>query len=197
MPATATCWPRSGRYRGHGQGFNIADISKSILVPSQIGGQLHLEFFPTGGVEHLEPNLDPSAPLQKVDPLASLKVRQALSLVVVRSAALEKGLGIPAADIKPLVAYSPEAPGRFDGLAVPGVWDPIKRRFVTTPQPADAAKLLDQAGYRLQNGIRYDPGCTTDTANCEMAIQILVPKGMPIAWSKFRMRFSTHGRTPA
>ena len=161
------------------QGFDIADIAKGVIDPHHLGS-LRLRFFPTGGLEHLEPNL-------LKGPLHDVRVRQALNLIIDRAALIQASLAncsprnsaqggcIPLAAAKRLVAYGPEVSGRFDGQAVPGAWDPIKHRFVTKPQWSDANKLLAEAGWKLQGGLRYKASCRV-LARCQLSLHVLVPK---------------------
>lgn len=159
------------------QGFGTTDLAKGIISAGSLPRGLALRFYPTGGIEHLEPNLLATPPRgEAVSPLANVKVRQALNLAIDRQTLVEKSLNIPPGQTANLIAYGPEMPGRFDGLAVPGVWDPIKRRYVTTPQPADALKLLSEAGWRLDGTMLRRTGCTKSGSACKLQLLMLVPR---------------------
>lgn len=155
------------------QGFAITDIDKGIIAPKKLGAN-RLRFFPTGGIEHLEPNLLRS-------PLNDVRVRQALNLVIDRPALLQFSLGIPASATSDLVAYGPEMPGRFDGLAVSGVWDPIAGRFITPTtrnhglRLAHARRLLTEAGW-LSSPQERMKKCVRAASPCRLAVTMLIPK---------------------
>src|SRR5579872_2708034 len=133
---------------GMAQGFDIMDFRKGIIDAGKLGG-LKLRLYPTGGLEHLELNVRPRRPLSDV------RLRQALSLAIDRAALVAGSLGIPLSDARKLVAYGPEFPGRFDGQAVSGIWDPIRNRFVVGPSLADANSLLYRAGHPLASEFRF------------------------------------------
>lgn len=166
------------------QGYFNLDFFRRILNPSNLAG-LHFRLLPFGGVEHLEPNLlgrwqpDPAHPGKYVFTafLRDPRVRQAISLAIDRKQLLMSVFGLSASQATPLVAYGPENPGRFDGIAVHGAWDPIKQRFVTSPQLADARRLLEMAGWRLRaNGLRYrNSSCDPSHVGCELNLLLLAP----------------------
>jgi ABC-type transport system substrate-binding protein len=153
------------------QGFQEFDFNRGI-IPNTPPTGLRLELFPVAGIEHLEPNLLPY--------LSDARVRQALSLVIARNLLLQQSLGVTPAQSSRLVAYGPEMPGRFDGIAVRGAWDPVRRRFVrdvTQRSIQDANALLDSAGWRRRSdGWRWRPGCHGDASTCRDLL-LLVPKG--------------------
>jgi ABC-type transport system substrate-binding protein len=135
-----------------GQNYSPLNWNRQDFSPKTLAG-LHMVILPMNGVEHLEPN-------EQGPYFNDVRVRQAFSLAVNREQMLKDVLQMPQSVASKLVAYSPESPGRFDGIAVRGAWDPIKDKFVTTPQLADARKLLDMAGWHVgPGGYRYKAGC--------------------------------------
>ena len=137
------------------QNYSPLDWNRGDFTRQSLAG-LHVLLQPINGVEHLEPN-------EQGPYFSDVRVRQAFSLAIDRQKMLEDVFLMPPADAAKLVAYSPESPGRYDSTAVTGAWDPIKGRFVKTPQLADARKLLDMAGWRVgPKGYRYKTGCKVD-----------------------------------
>ena len=157
------------------QDFQEVDISKGIItLPLH---NLSFRLFPTGGLEHLEPNLlGRSVGGSRVNLLSDVRVRQALSLAIDRRDLLHTALKFPLSATKSLPAYGPEMPGRFDGLAVRGAWDPLKHRYVTTPYYGDADKLLTMAGWHLRGTYRYRDDCKSSGPGCRLYVEMLVPK---------------------
>ena len=135
-----------------GQNYSPLAWNRQDFTPKTTGG-LHVLVSPSNGVEHLEPN-------EQGPYFNDVRVRQAFSLAINRRQLLEDVFQMPPSVAGRLVAYSPESPGRLDGIAVTGAWDPIKGRFVSTPQMADARKLLDMAGWHVgPGGYRFKAGC--------------------------------------
>ena len=136
-----------------GQNYSDLDWTRQDITPATTAG-LHVVISPFNGVEHLEPN-------EQGGYFNDVRVRQAFSLAINRQKMLQDALLLPPSVARTLVATSPESPGRFDGIAVSGAWDPLKRRFVKTPQLSDARKLLESAGWTVgPGGYRYKTGCT-------------------------------------
>jgi ABC-type transport system substrate-binding protein len=135
------------------QNYSQTDWIHKVFTPATTAG-LHVLIRPMNGVEHLEPN-------EQGAYFNDVRVRQAFSLAINRQQMLEDVLHMPAPVAAKLVAYSPESPGRFDGIAAHGAWDPIQRKFVNTQQLADARKLLDMSGWHVgPGGYRYKAGCS-------------------------------------
>lgn len=167
------------------QGYYQLDFNRQILSPKTLVG-LHLHIYPINGVELLEPNIlgrwqqDPAHPKRYVytDAVGNPLVRQALNLAINRSQLLEESISLTRGQARKLVTYSPEIRQRFDGLAVPGVWDPLKHRYVSRPQLADARRLLQGAGWRLySDGFRYRAGCKLKAPGCQLEIVFVAPHG--------------------
>lgn len=155
------------------QGYNDVDFARKVIVPARLGS-MRMRLLPLQGVEHLEPNL-----LGRY--LNDVRVRQALSLAIDRARLTAYSLQMPIGLAKNLVAYTPESPGRFDGLSVDGVWDPIQHRFVPGPRPDDARRLLAEAGWILHtNGLRYRRGCPPSVSGCQLDLLLLAPKENPV-----------------
>ena len=179
------------------QGYFYLDFRRGILTPHALAG-LHVMLSPAG-IEHLEPNL-----LRSHNILADVNVRLALSLAIDRQQIVADALQIPFLpkshlDGSQLIAFSPQTGGSFDGISVRGAWDPIKGRFVSQPEVADAGRLLRQAGWILRgcprHCARYNPThCPDPKLSCKLTLKMLVPhndvpraaeaKDLQVMWAK-------------
>lgn len=149
------------------QNYSELNWNRQDFNPKALAG-LHVLVLPMNGVEHLEPN-------EQGPYFNDVRVRLAFSLAVNRKQMLADILQIPGPVASKLIAFSPESPGRFDGIAVRGAWDPIKGKFVSTPQIADARRLLDSAGWHVgPGGYRYKAGCS---ANGQAHVDTLTIQG--------------------
>jgi ABC-type transport system substrate-binding protein len=161
------------------QGYQVLDFVGGVLSGSLSG--LAMRLFPLGGLEHLEPNITGRyVGHNAIRYLTDPRVREALNLVIDRRKLLHTALDIPWAMTANLPAFGPEIPGRFDGVAVKGTWDPINSRFVSAAgriANTDARRLLDEAGWHMRSdGWRYHDGCRASTPGCRLDMTFLVPK---------------------
>jgi peptide/nickel transport system substrate-binding protein len=117
-------------------------------------------------IEHLTFNLDPQLN-GKPNPLANVKVRQALALGLNKYALLESALSMNKAQASGIIAWTPliltkQLVQPFADKQLKGQYDPITKKFTAdtggTKADADAKTLLKQAGY--PNGFSVD-GITT------------------------------------
>ncbi|HZT96065.1 MAG TPA: ABC transporter substrate-binding protein, partial [Chloroflexota bacterium] len=149
------------------QGYSLSDLSTSMFAGvNGNGAELHL--FPDAGVEHLEPNLG-------LQPTNDVRVRQALSLAIDRASLIARSLKLSLARAKGLVWFSPEFPGRFDGVAAHGAWNPLLGHFSPSRDIAAARRLLAIAGWHLRSdGYRYRHGCP-GANGCRLTVRLFVP----------------------
>jgi peptide/nickel transport system substrate-binding protein len=106
--------------------------------------------------EHLEFNLDKTYN-GNPNPLATLKVRQALALGLDKIGLVQSALGISAKEAKTVVAWTPwvNTPTLVQPFAdkkITGQWDPIQKKYDPNTGRgkalADAKKLLSQTTYK-------------------------------------------------
>jgi ABC-type transport system substrate-binding protein len=177
---------------GAGRGLTpLADGLTPVIVPDE-------------GIEHLEPNIPgrcqqysgsrvglplPSCEVHRgtavlpgviTRPLENMKVRQALSLAIDRLSLVRQITGFGPSRAAQLEGFTPEMPGRFDRIAVRGVWDPIQQRWVMTPEVADADRLLSEAGWNYRSPTdpyRYrNATCVASAPGCQLQLLLLADK---------------------
>lgn len=142
--------------------YTLADLP----ALNQNKSRYHVNNKPGYLIEHLTFNLDPTYN-GSPNPLAKLKVRQALALALNKYALIESALSMSKAQANGIIAWTPliltkQLIQPFADKQLKGQYDPITKKYTsatgTGKALADAKKLLAQAGY--PNGFSID-GVTT------------------------------------
>ncbi len=143
---------------GGGGGYTLADMASL---------RQHATAYKINSVagfaqEHFEFNLDKTYN-GKPNPLASVKVRQALALAFDKLGMTRSALSVSASLAKTIIAWSPwvntpQLVQPFADRSIHGQWDPIAKAYVSTTGSGkalqDAKKLLSETPYK--NGFSLD-----------------------------------------
>jgi ABC-type transport system substrate-binding protein len=133
------------------QDYTVADLQQL----QSHGGAYKVYSDPGFFFEHLEMNTDPTFQ-GKPNPLANLKVRQAIALALDKYGLLQSALSISRSVAKQIIAWTPlvntpKLKQPFADKSITGQWDPITKKYRSDTGSAsaiaDAKKLLDQAGF--------------------------------------------------
>lgn len=143
---------------GGGGGYTQADLPNL----SQHAGAYQIGNVASFSQEHFEFNLDPQYK-GKPNPLANLKVRQALALAFDKTGMIRSALTASASTVRSIIAWSPwvNTPNLVQPYAdrsIRGQWDPVAKTYVSGTGAGkalqDARKLLSQTPYK--NGFDLD-----------------------------------------
>jgi peptide/nickel transport system substrate-binding protein len=143
---------------GGGGGYTLADLP----ALSQHAGAYKVSNVAGFNVEHLEFNLDPQYK-GRPNPLANVKVRQALALAFDKSGMIRSALGASSSTARSIIAWSPlvntpQLVQPFADRSIHGQWDPLTKTYVAGTGAGkalqDAKKLLSQTPYK--NGFDLD-----------------------------------------
>jgi ABC-type transport system substrate-binding protein len=141
-------------------GAGETDVTQNYTLADLPDLKKHTDAFktyvtPAYQFESLRYNTDPTFRGNK-NPLADLRVRQAMNLAIDKLTALRSALGLNKADAQAIESWSPLIITKalvqpFADKAVQGAWDPIAKKYQINAGNgqalADAKKLLTQAGY--------------------------------------------------
>ncbi|MBV9278485.1 MAG: hypothetical protein JOZ41_00240 [Chloroflexi bacterium] len=139
-------------------------------------------------LEHLELNLDRTYG-SKPNPLADVRVRQALALALDKSALVQSALQVGKKAAAGYAAWSPfvNAPDLkqpFVTAFPSGQWDPISGKFVT---PGTRAAVAD--AQRLLKGTPYKNGFSLDLyTTSESVIRQLEEGSIAASWEKLKVK---------
>ncbi|HEY8686971.1 MAG TPA: ABC transporter substrate-binding protein, partial [Chloroflexota bacterium] len=137
---------------GGGGGYTQADMP----LLQQHAGAFKISNVASFSQEHFEFNLDPTYK-GKANPLANLKVRQALALALDKMGLVRSALATSAATAKSIIAWSPwvNTPNLVQPYAdrsIRGQWDPIAKKYTaatgTGKALQDARKLMNATPYK-------------------------------------------------
>lgn len=143
---------------GGGGGYTQADMPSL----QQHASAFKITNVPSFTQEHLEFNLDPTYK-GKPNPLANLKVRQALALAFDKLGMIRSALSTSTSTARAMIAWSPwvNTPKLVQPYAdrtIRGQWDPISKQYVSGTGSGkalqDARKLLSQTPFK--NGFDLD-----------------------------------------
>jgi peptide/nickel transport system substrate-binding protein len=153
-------------------------------------GQYTISSTPGFIFEHFEFNVDPTYG-GKPNPLANVKVRQALALSLDKMGMIQSALGLKGQAAKNIVAWTPwvntpQLVQPYTDKSINGQWDPIAGTYVmpgTASAIADTKKLLAQTPYKngFSTSISTTTGNPTRTAELEVAAN---------NWSKIGVKVS-------
>jgi peptide/nickel transport system substrate-binding protein len=127
--------------------------------------------------EHVEYNLDPTYN-GSPNPLANVKVRQALNLAIDKVGMIQSATGVSRAVAQNTVAWTPLVNTKqlvqpFADKAIKGQWDPILKKYVvpgTAKSVADAKKLLSQTPYASGFTIDFDTTSANPTRQNQLNV---------------------------
>jgi peptide/nickel transport system substrate-binding protein len=137
---------------GGGGGYTLADMT----ALRQHIGTYRLNTFSSFSQEHAEFNLDPQYK-GKPNPLANVKVRQALALALDKAGLIRSALAVSATTERSVVAWSPwvntpQLVQPFADRSIRGQWDPLTKTYVASTGSGkalqDAKTLLAQTPYK-------------------------------------------------
>jgi peptide/nickel transport system substrate-binding protein len=137
---------------GGGGGYTQADMP----LLQQHAGAFKISNVASFSQEHFEFNLDPTYK-GKANPLANLKVRQALALALDKMGLVRSALATSTATAKSIIAWSPwvNTPNLVQPYAdrsIRGQWDPIAKKYTaatgTGKALQDARKLMNATPYK-------------------------------------------------
>jgi peptide/nickel transport system substrate-binding protein len=143
---------------GGGGGYTQADLPSL----SQHAGAYKIGNVASFQQEHLEFNVDPRYG-SKPNPLANLKVRQALALAFDKSGMIRSALAASPSNVRSIIAWSPwvntpQLVQPYADRSIRGQWDPMTKKYVAGTGSGtalrDARKLLSQTPYK--NGFNLD-----------------------------------------
>jgi peptide/nickel transport system substrate-binding protein len=137
---------------GGGGGYTQADMP----LLQQHAGAFKISNVASFSQEHFEFNLDPTYK-GKANPLANLKVRQALALALDKMGLVRSALSTSVATAKSIIAWSPwvntpKLVQPYADRSIQGQWDPIAKKYVAATGSGkalqDAKKLLSETPYK-------------------------------------------------
>jgi len=137
---------------GGGGGYTQADMP----ILTQHAGTYKIGSVASFSQEHFEFNLD-SQYKGKPNPLANLKVRQALALAFDKTGMIRSALATSPSTARSIVAWSPwvntpKLVQPFADRSIRGQWDPVVKKYLSTTGSGkalqDAKKLLSQTPYK-------------------------------------------------